>query len=673
MMHYTRWIMILAIVCTSAFPLLGTGGALAATPHENPDTLAPVFSGIALFQYYSYSLDAILLKDAPETEARLSKLPWANVPERLTTTTGDFAASGIGLIRLVIQMDQDLVLMRTLGAQSRLDEAAIVAVAISSNLTAARGDLTRIERAVTVSGREFGVVAAPGSGDLQASYQEVHDRISRIREMLSVFRQLLVSEVETIGPDQALLSELAKQGIEIDASNLPLDIPAERTEITLFVDPLTAFVGDNISFQGDLASSHGPLAERDVDILLNSSTYVTVRADSVGNYRGTLEIPYWYQPEITVQALYYPRAGDQGRYLASLSPAVRLQVQYYKAKLELEPEAKAYPGRATSLDVRFDYAEAPVPAARDVEVYLDGLLVADTTVTSAESTLRIDLAPDATEGKHNLTVSAAAQGQYAPSLASAQLLVTRIVPQLDIGLPRFILIPGTLSVTGRVYSEFGPLVGTPIIVRFGDAETRLVSQPGGALSAKIGNRGMNLGILGSQDLTVQVEPAEPWFAPLTTTRPILVVNAPNGSAVIIVIVVLGIYLPRRLRKRFGMPVPTKGLPLTERPLQPSPAVHTVASTPLRSGSDDGPESQVAYWYRQAADLVARIAGTALKPQQTLREFALATRRALGPAVIHFMTLTRLLEMVLYSRYRPTARDVEDSRKLALTVKDLVKG
>jgi hypothetical protein len=654
MKHCTCWDIVLAAACGGALLLLSAGGALAATPHENPETAIPVFSGIALFQYYSYSLDSILLKDATQAEAKLSKMPWANVPETLATATSDFAASGISLTRLVMQVDQDLSRLKMLREQSRLDEARDIAAGISDNLSAARTELMRVERAVTASGREFGVAATPKSSDLKASYQEVQDRIDRIRQMLSLFGQILATETEAM-----------------DLSGLPAAEQPERTEIALSLDSLAAFVGDKIGFQGTLTSAHGPLAQRDIDILLNSSSYVTVRTDGIGHYQGTFDIPYWYQPEMEVQALYYPRASDRGMHLASLSPAIRLQILYYTAKLEVEPDARAYPGRETNLRVRFDYGNAPLPPTREVEVYLDGRLIVETTMASVESMLRIETPPDAAVGRHVLTVSAAARGRYAPSLASTPLEVTRIVPLLDMHLPRVILIPGALNFKGKVYSEFGPLDGTPVKLTMGTSEVNLTSQTGGALSARV-NLGMNLGIVGSQGLTVLVEPTEPWYAPLTITRPILVVNVVNSTGIIIAFVVLGIYLPSRLRKRLGASAPRRALPIVDSPLAPPVSVDLMNGISNSSGIDGEPSSKVMYWYRQAASLVVRITRAALKPQQTLREFALDSQGVLGTMAKHFMTLTRILERVLYSHYQPTTGDIEQSKQLSLTIKERLK-
>ncbi|MCJ7744233.1 MAG: DUF4129 domain-containing protein [Dehalococcoidales bacterium] len=639
---------ILALLCAGALLLLNAGNVVAVTPHEDPETATTVFSGIALFQYYAYSLDSILLKNAAEAEAKLEKLPWANVPESLAPVTEDFAASGIQLARLVVQIDRGWTTLKMFREQSRLDEAAELATAISANLTEAKSELNRVEQAVTATGLEFKVSSAPEGSDLKISYQEVLDRIDRIREMLSLF------------------------GKVVEVSQVP--VGELLTRISLSLEPMTAFVGDNVSFQGTLTSGQEPLTGRNVEILLNSSVYITVQTDASGRYQGAFKIPYWYRPELDAQALYYPRGNDKGVYLASLSPVVKLQVLFYPAELEIKLEAKAYPGRETSLSVRYDYGDAPVPEGREVEVYLDDQLITESTA-QAEFVQKIVVDPNTGVGKHILTVSSAAAGRYAPVVASAPLEVAKATPILEIGLPRVTMIPGVLNLTGKIYSELGPVNNAQIKLAIGQSQVEFITEEAGAFATKM-KLGMNLGIVGTQDLTIEVVPAEPWHAPLVVTRQILMVNVVNCASILVVLLLLGVYLPSRLRRRLGAYAPRKAPPPTTTELpRPAPAASGDLTDSIPEDSVEGgePRRQVIYWYHFVTNLLARAAKAILKPQQTLREFAQECSRVLGPAANYFMVLTRILERILYSDYEPTAEDVEKSKQLSLTIKEKIKG
>jgi hypothetical protein len=60
-----------------------------------------------------------------------------------------------------------------------------------------------------------------------------------------------------------------------------------------------------------------------VDILINDSPYATVTTYGYGYYSDTLQVPYWFTPELELQALYYPRDKDIGVYTSSLSPVIK--------------------------------------------------------------------------------------------------------------------------------------------------------------------------------------------------------------------------------------------------------------------------------------------------------------------------------------------------------------
>jgi hypothetical protein len=143
----------------------------------------------------------------------------------------------------------------------------------------------------------------------------------------------------------------------------------------------------------------------------------------------------------------------------------------------------------------------------------------------------------------------------------------------------------------------------------------------------------------------------------------------------VVLLVLGVYLPSRLRRRLGAYAPRKAPPPTTELPRPAPAASgdLTDNIPEDSGEGGEPRRQVVYWYRFVTNLLARAAKAILKPQQTLREFARECSRVLGPAANYFMALTRILERILYSDYKPTAEDVEKSKQLSLTIREKLKG
>ena len=178
---------------------------------------------------------------------------------------------------------------------------------------------------------------------------------------------------------------------------------------------------------------------------------------------------------------------------------------------------------------------------------------------------------------------------------------------------------------------------------------------------------MGLSLLGTQEITLQIQPQEPWNAPLTSTKNIFLINYVALLLILIVLVALAVYLPRRFKKWFAVQ-PAKKAKLPGFVL---PASHRY--TRAKSGFlqrhrrvPEQPEetaNSVSYWYRIALKLVQSITKLMLAPHQTLREYGQEASAALGPAGKYFLELTYLMEKRLYGKRQPDASDIQKSKDL----------
>ncbi|MFC2051623.1 hypothetical protein ACFLT4_02715 [Chloroflexota bacterium] len=785
-----------AIICVIAlFTIIPS--VFAAEPHENPETAGQVFSGISLLNYYSASLDFVLQKNPAEVESRLEKMPFANIPRSLEESTDDFATSSISISHMVVAIDENLSEFKILIEQFRLSEAIGLAIQISDNLSQANSELKSIEQATVNTGEELKVFSAPAGSDLRRSYDELLERIERIREMLDLYRDLLVdlmpkSEkinkllesigiqleelmgnaelavvktprpvdialeeligsteialIKTLTPRGTSLGELLEslnirveeflelENIAVFEELIPTDVtlanllksaditivktlklrditpeelitsadfilveplePTDTTQIELLgpayftmiegldsvdisleVQPTIAFVGDKLSFKGLLTSRGKPLSGREVDILLNNSRYVSVKTDTYGRYQGILQVPYWYIPELDVQALYYPQNKDIGTYLASLSPVTKVEILFYKVELEITVDDKAYPGLETTVSGRFDYSEYPPLKERKAEIYIDDVFVNEITVQEA-FTQKIEIDPAVGVGKHVVTVSVAAVERYSSVVASVILNVTRATTILDLNIPNIAIIPGSVGLVGRLYSEVGPLSEAPIKMGLGKSRVELVSSKDGTFNTRI-KVGMGVGLIGSEDLIIQVLPQQPWDAPLNSTSSILMVNIINIGGILAILIILGIYLPSMLRGRLGVYTRRRVRPEMQTAPPELTPVYSERVTALTVTEESKeilgePRGIIFYWYRLIVRYLQGITKVLLGPQQTLREFARGTSGLLGSASKYFVELTTMVEKLLYSQYKPLENDVENSKRLSNTIEEETK-
>ncbi len=618
---------------------LAAGAPVSAAVHEDPDSAVEIFSGLELLAYYAGSLE--LVPQEPDTaRRRLADLAFAYVPEPIEDTVADFTVAGGDLVGRLTRWAGDIALLRQYAARSRLAEAAALRARLAADIERARAELDRLESAVTAAGREFAVMAAPPGSDLRQAYDDALTEIDRLRRLLDTHEKLSLD-------------------------SLPPASPALRsTAISLEVTPAAAFVGDAVGISGRLTAGPEPLAGRRVELLVDGVPCLDLITDADGIYRGTFTVPYRYVAALHLQALYYPGAADAGGYLAALSSGFMLDVLFYRTRLEITPAVEGYPGRTTAVGGRLSYEGSPAPR-RPLEIYLDDSYIA-TWPAGGAFTGELKLAAGTATGSHVLTVSAAGYGRYGPAVTSVVLRVSRALPVLAVKTPRTLFSPPGAVINGEVSSVFGQVANAVIAVEQAGRRKEITTSAGGAFSARLGG-GWGWSLLGWEDIRLTVTPVEPWLAPLTITRRLFTVNVINCGGTLLLVVVLGIYLPAKLglrsRARTGLPRRSPVPP----PLPAGPCA-TVPADANRSEAAPGKEGTVETLlavYRGVLRWLLRTTHSAFQPHQTLRELARQQGGRLGvPLARYLMELTTIVERLLYSRAAPTETELETGRRLA---------
>lgn len=686
-----------ALACVLIFNAAGAGVFAAGPAHEDPEVAKLVYNSLALLRYYAETLEYVLSKNADEVNLRFGTMPFANVPDDLKEPTAGFSSADMNIVGMVVSIDKDLTELRLLLEQKRFDKAIEVTVRAHLSLAQAYKELEKLELSAEATGEELKIDSLPPGSQLRVAYNEVLADIQRIKAMLDLDLSLLSASVinfqlagEAIPEEEipALLQQLENSTREIKGEGITerartlasqleqliknlkgnaLSTSLHPTAVTLKIDPEIAFVGDNIHFEGFLSSEGMPLSEQTVEIILSGAPFTSAVTGNDGRFAGALEVPYRYINEMGLQAIYYPRDKEAGLYIPSLSPVVKLSVLFYEATLEIAPEKKAYPGRDTTVTGKFDYAGNPPVDRRNIEIYLDGAYITGDEVEQTFSE-KIRLAPETETGGHTLVVSAAAEKRYAPVFASAALSVMRVIPNLDLDVPGIAVIPGSVDIKGRLYSDISPVSGARVETGLDRSRAEFATSDNGTFDARL-TMSMGFGIIGSQDLKMTVIPREPWHDTLVFTRKVLVINLINVGVILAILVFLGVYLPAKLKKKPEV-YPEQGAGIEMTVIQPQPALKSADGTlsviPAAGTSEIPvePRKGILNWYRLAINVVQRIANAVLKPNQTLREFAGETGAFLGPAAGYFAEFTRIVERLIYSPYVATTGDVEAGRRLS---------
>jgi hypothetical protein len=651
-----RWLIIIVLLVA----LLGTASPVFADgppgSQENPQIARETFSGIALLSYYSSSLDYIIQLDQNGSDTNLEKMPFANVPQVLDNATGGFASSGTVFTASIVNLfglwDQE----NTYVQQYRLNDAEALYTQITDQLPAAQQQLSQIESSVVNTGIYLNIAALSSTSGLTVEYNVVMAKIQQLLQMLGVLSRSLI-------PTQLI-------GL-VNSNSTPEQIAAmlKPTQLTLTINPLTAYVGDNVNFQGALSSKGIPLPGRIITLLLNNADLLTVQTNAQGQFHGTFQLPYLYINQMPVQAIYYPQGDDAGIYVAATSPVVDMTVLFYTAQLTLQLDNTAYPGKEAMLTGTFDYGSDPVPQQRAADLYLDNN-IEDQLNAGPVFSKSIMLDAQITPGNHLITVSAPADGRYAPVMTSYVMDVTLATTILELHLPVIGFIPGSIQLSGKAYSSLGPLDNAAIVISDGKTSKQIITAADGTFSTKFGI-GMGASLLGTQTVTVKVQPQEPWNAPVTRAKNIFLIYFINIGLLLAILIFMAVYLPRRFKKWFtgrpGKKIKLPGMVVPETVTVYAAKEEVSPKEKNNTEKEEEAKNPVLYWYRIALKFVQDFTKKMLKPHQTLREYGREASQVLGPAGKYFLELTYLLEKRLYGKHETDANDNQQSQQLAAEI------
>jgi hypothetical protein len=533
----------------------------------------------------------------------------------------------------------------------------------------AQQQLSTIESSVADTGTYLNIASLSSTDGLAIAYNEVTAKIQDLSSMLDLLsRPMIPTQLSgSLTPGNTGMTAAQIAALTAAQQAALLATLLTPTALTLTVTPAAAYVGDSMNFTGTLSSQGQPLSGRTITLLLNNADLLTTQTDAQGQFQSTFQLPYLYISPMPVQAIYYPQGNDTGVYLAATSPITNFTVLFYSAKLTLQPNNTAYPGKESTVTGIFDYGNAPVLTQRPAQLYLDNALVEQFN-TGPVFNQGLMLDPKITPGAHVVTISVPADGRYAPVMATYVLNVTLAATVLDLHMAAIGLIPGSIGLSGKLYSMVGPLANAAVTITNGAASKQITTGADGSFTTKIG-LGMGLSLLGTQGITLQVRPQEPWNAPLTSTKNIFLINYVTLVLIMAVLVALAVYLPRRFKKWFAVPpaqnVKIPGLILPAPLSQSKTAISSKAQESARP--PEGTANSVSYWYGIALKLVQSITKMMLKPHQTLREYGTEAGAALGPAGKYFLELTYLLEKRLYGNRKPDSGDIQKSQDLTLEI------
>jgi len=608
------------------------------TPHENPLTAEDTTDSASLLRFYGNVFELATLSQYQDAQSMLNELEYANIPDEIKYLIDRYNTISGELFTTLENLESLLGEISTLLSSYQVNEAREKLDVAEATVRNARLLLDDIETATTTFADKLGVLTPSATSQVTEAYSRLEDILLRLRGLIDKLNKLLESLTNEY--------EVQAQGELID------------TELSLDVTPESVFIGETITASGKLIANNHPLCNRELTLLLSDEALaVTTTTDSDGYYTANLVIPYRYIPMMTLRAEYIPSGDDIGIYLACQSMPVVVNTSYYTTLLEVSAPEIAHPG--FPIKVNGQISSTGNDVERIAKVFLDDAQLAEEKI---EGKFNVELTPPEriSTGGHSLRIMVEPQKRYSGISKNLNIHISRIPVQADIRIPLFIITPGTVRISGQVYHSLGPLQDATVNFNFKESSATVKTSADGSFIGTV-ETPIDLSMVGPQELTLTVEPAEPWYDSLLIKRWVFTITPTNIGLILAAFISLGLLAYHRGRTG---PSIQQEESVEDKPYEIFPV--TSLSRPRYKFT--GIKGRLLLAYLDGLKAVEKAVGISMAPHTTLREF-LNTATPLLPVIIKpFNELTTMAEIALYSIHEPDEDTALRAEQLVTIIK-----
>jgi len=352
---------------------------------------------------------------------------------------------------------------------------------------------------------------------------------------------------------------------------------------------------------------------------------------------------------------------DKLRQNLSDNPQIVINTFFYLTTLlEVSAPDIAYPGLPFIINGQVSSSDGIVE--RMVEVFLDDIQLADGT-TRGQFSFQVIPPQQISTGKHDLDIVVTPQGHYSGTSQRLSIDISRLPIQLDIQLPRVSFFSNSVQIRGKVYQSGRALEDAEVQVTLKQVSTLTKTSGSGTFTTAV-NMPFDLLLIGPQELTITVQPAEAWFSSLSVKRWVLNINAANLILMLVIFVSLGILIYSRVRARPSRVHQEIVMPRSM--IQELAAIRLSTELKYESTSIRG---RILSAYLDGLSVVEKVTGISMEPHITLREFLKISTPRLQRAVNSFTELTVMAEIALYSSHDLTPTIAGIAEQIAAAIKE----
>jgi len=352
---------------------------------------------------------------------------------------------------------------------------------------------------------------------------------------------------------------------------------------------------------------------------------------------------------------------DRLRESLGLNPLIAVESSfYYPTHLEVSVPETACPGLPVTISGEISPADGDV--SRAVKVLLGSTQLAEEAVRGRFS-LEVTPPRQISTGIHCLTLVVAPHGHYAGVSKRLPINISGKQIRTEIQMPLVIVLPERVQIKGMVYGEGAPVEDAIVSLAYRGSTTVVRTAGDGSFSAMI-EMPSDLSLAGPQELSISVEPVEPWYASLEIEREVFAINPAATGLMLAVFLSLGLLLFSRVRT--NRPRLREEMVISEGGLREPPAV---TPSPRPESEFTGIRGRMLASYLGGLEAVEKATGISMEPHDTLREFLSITLSRLPAAAEPFRELTTAAEVALYSAREPSGDMAARAEQLAATIKE----
>jgi hypothetical protein len=353
---------------------------------------------------------------------------------------------------------------------------------------------------------------------------------------------------------------------------------------------------------------------------------------------------------------------------------------FYQTMLEVSTPQRVYHGLPFTISGEVTANNDNV--LRNIQVFLDDTKIAEEIILNSFS-FEITPPEKATTDTLNLTVAVSPQGRYSGASESRRINISILPIYIDTKAPSIVILPGSIQVSGMVYSELGPLADATIRLNLNDASVTTRTSADGSfngaiqlhilpaaaplaanpfyVSASSAKSFFDLSPLGIQKISIDVEPIKSQATATSVKRQFFTTNPLSIALILAVLAASWLVIRRRSQVRT----------YTEKEIPTAQVKEVPAAAPLPAPKPKltGIKGQVLSAYRSVLAAVENITGVIMSPDITLREFLKIVRLPSPAANERFTELTAITESTLYSAYSPRKDTAARAEELAANIEE----